>query len=252
MKLKNFTTQLNVPSAYALIKLAGDPQNIISVMPGVVSIKENKVRLKFRRLFFYHDSTYTISPVIQSQKMVEYKLSDDKNNTLKILLSITEKNEVTIAVSYSGEREWVVGKALDSIAKEISDGLKRELESSITVEKNHQSNYSDLLSRLSTLTKLIMKSKMVKSELVEIKEGELINYLQEVITEFQQYPVIYVSGSGQGTFRLLFINGELKGIYVIKNGEEHKGEEETLNKLSGTYKIHTYVALSPRVLEVIQ
>ncbi|BCS92653.1 hypothetical protein [Metallosphaera javensis (ex Sakai et al. 2022)] len=110
-------------------------------------------------------------------------------------------------------------------------------------------DYSQFLSKLSMLTKLIMKSKMVKSEVITLKEGELVDYLNQVIVEFQHYPVIYVSGTGESTFRILLINGEVRGVYVLKEGREYR-EEEILNELGGNLKIHVYVSLNPKVLEV--
>ncbi|WP_428846163.1 hypothetical protein [Metallosphaera javensis (ex Hofmann et al. 2022)] len=222
--------------------------SVISVMPGVVSIQGNQVRLKYRRMFFIHDSVYTVNVAIHGNRMVEYKLEDFRGNELKLMFTLSDKNELLISASYSGEKEWVVGKALDQIVKQISEGLKKEME---RADVSLSGDYSEYLSKLSLLTKLIMKSKIVKSEVIEIKEGELVDYLNQVITEYQHYPVIYVSGSGEATFRILLLNGEVKGIYVIRNGQEYK-EEKILNIMSGNYKVHVYVSLNPRVLEGVQ
>ena len=243
--MRNTTLQLTSLPGEVILSMAKDINNVIAVIPGVVSIQDNRVRLKYKRLFLSHDSTYTVSVAAHCNRIVEYKLVDDKGNTLKIIFTLSDNNELTISSSYSGEREWVVGKALDLIVNQIGEGLKREAE-----RRNVALNgdYSQFLSKLSILTKLIMKSKMVKSEVVTLKEGELIDYLNEILAEFQRYPVIYVSGTGEFAFRILLINGEVRGVYILKEGREYR-EEEILNMLGGNFKIHVYVSLNPRVLE---
>ncbi|WP_287690241.1 hypothetical protein [Metallosphaera javensis (ex Sakai et al. 2022)] len=71
--------------------MAKDINNVIAVMPGVISIQGNRVRLKYKRMFFTHDSTYTISFAVHGSRIVEYKLVDDQGNTLKIIFTLSEK-----------------------------------------------------------------------------------------------------------------------------------------------------------------
>jgi hypothetical protein len=103
----------------------------------------------------------------------------------------------------------------------------------------------------SQISKIIMKSKLANTEVISIKEEELISFFESVISQNSKYPVIYVSGTGNATFRVLFINGELKGVYVMVNENEYF-DEESLNKLSGEFKVDIYVALSPLVLGAIK
>lgn len=243
--MRSSTQTLVVSNGEALLSVVKDPENVISVMPGVVSINGNQVRLKYKRMFFSHDSIYTFDVGIHGSRMVEYRLMDSRGNELKIIFTLSDKNELLISASYSGEKEWIVAKALDQVVKQMGEGLRKEMERR-TVSSS--GDYSEYLSKLSLLTKLIMKSKLVKSEVVEMREGELIDYLHQLILEYQHYPVIYVSGSGDATFRILIVNGEVKGIYVVKEGQEYKNEN-VLNTLKGSYKVHVYVSLNPKVLE---
>ncbi|MCY0863075.1 MAG: hypothetical protein OWQ52_11730 [Metallosphaera prunae] len=234
-----------VTDGEALLSVVKDPENVISVMPGVVSIHGNQIRLKYKRMLFSHDSIYTLGVGIHGSRMVEYKLIDSHGNELKIIFTLSDKNELLISASYSGEKEWVVAKALDQVVKQIGEGLRKEMERRSV---SSSGDYSECLSKLSLLTKLIMKSKLVKSEVVEMREGELIDYLHQLILESQHYPIIYVSGSGDATFRILLVNGEVRGVYVVKEGQEYKNEN-VLNTLKGSYKVHVYVSLNPKVLE---
>ncbi|AWR98583.1 hypothetical protein [Metallosphaera hakonensis] len=243
--MKSLVLSSTVPSGEAALSVVRDPNNVVSVLPGVVSIQGNRVRLKFKRFLLSHDSTYEVSLFTHGSRIVEYKLEDQRGNTLKIMFSLSD-NELSISVSYSGEREWVMKPALEAIIEQIGEGLRKEMERKSAPTSG---DYSQLISKLSSLTKIIMKSKIVKSEVINLKEGELIDYLHQIIIEFQHYPVIYVSGTGDATFRLLLVNGEVKGVYVLKDGKEHLGED-LLNLLNGDYKVHVYVSLNPKVLEV--
>lgn len=238
-----------------IMKWARDQSNIISILPNVVKIQGNIVRLKFSRLFlFSFESDFSIEPTFVGSGLVEYKLRDNRENEIKIIVTVEPKKGVKVIISYSGEKEWIVSKGLKKILDEIVKGIINEVNKvkEIESEELHKSveNYSLILSKISLITKLIMKSKLVRTDEVFLKEGELLSFIEEVISEYSNYPMIYVSGSGDSTFRLLFVNGDLKGVYILKNEKESYNEEE-LNHLSGTFKIHVYVAISPRIAEVI-
>ncbi len=76
-----------------------------------------------------------------------------------------------------------------------------------------------------------------------INRGNSLGIITDLIEEYLgKYKAIYVSGtSSQSSFRLLFINGDLKGVYVNLNGEEHFGE----------FKVNVYVVLVPQLLGVL-
>jgi len=233
-----------------IINWAKNTDNIISVIPNVVEVEKNIIKMKFTRmLLFSFESKFSIQPSFIGNGLVEYKLIDNKDNTFKIIFSAEGKKGVKISLSYSGEKEWIVGKGLQRILSEISTGVSKEIPK-VQIKEQGQ-DYSENLAKISYLSKLIMKSRLVKSQETNITEGGLVDYLQELISEFSEYPVIYISGSGSSTFRILFVNGTLKGIYVLKEGKDYFGDENILNKLSGNFKIHVYVMISPEILEVI-
>lgn len=237
-----------------VMRWAKEQSNIISILPNVIKIQGNVVRLRFTRLLlFSFESDFSIELAFVGSGLVEYKLKDEKDNEIKIIITAQPKKGVKIATSYSGQHEWIVSKGLKRILEEIVKGIRNEASKFKEVEEvqTEAENYSPMLSKISSITKIIMKSKLVKSEEVTLKEGEVLSFIEEVISEYSNYPIIYVSGAGDSAFRLLFINGELKGVYVMRNEKESYNEEE-LNRLSGNFKIHIYVAISPKVVEAIR
>jgi hypothetical protein len=51
---------------------------------------------------------------------------------------------------------------------------------------------------------------------------------------------------------LLFINGDLKGVYVNENGKEYFSDENILSSLSGEFKENVYVLLVPEISGVVE
>lgn len=230
---------------------ARDKQNLISVLPYVVSVENNNY-LKFhftRFLFFSFESKFNINLDYFSDKLVEYKLVDEKENTFEIRFVIEGKDKLRISIIYTGEKEWIVGNALRKILDEIKKGIEKEM-SKYEVQPQLE-DYSHRLAKMSYLTKLIIKSKLVDTKEVTVTQGGLVDYLQQIVSQYAQYPVIYVSGTGSSTFRVLLVNGELKGVYILDNNKEYFGEEEMLNKLVGEFKLNIYVMILPKGLEVL-
>ncbi|MEM3209491.1 MAG: hypothetical protein QXM24_02585 [Saccharolobus sp.] len=240
-------TNINVEKVMKWIK---DKYNIISVLPYVVKVEDNSVTFRFTRfLFFSFEPTFLTEYNFIGDKLVEYKFKNAKDE-LKILIVNEGRDTLRIAVSYSGEKEWIVSKGLKKILDEIVRGIVRENQKAIKTTESVE-NYSHSLSRLSLISKLIMKSKLVKSEEVNLKVGGVLSYVEEVISQNSNYPIIYVSGSGENSlFRLLFINGELKGVYIMKDNKESFDEKE-IDKLEGNFKIHVYVGISPAITTIL-
>ncbi|AWR97684.1 hypothetical protein DFR86_09085 [Acidianus sulfidivorans JP7] len=249
------TRDIEVTNPEAIMNWAKDQSNIISIIPNVVKIQGNVIELRFTRLFlFSFDSYFNIQLSIIGNGLIEYKLTDKKDNELKIFLTADQKKYIKIGITYSGEKEWVISKGLKKILDEIILGIQNEMNkfnevNTQTLSENN--NYSVELSKISYISKLIIKTKLAKSEEVTLNQGEVLDYVEGIISGYSNYPIIYISGSGSSTFRLLFINGELKGVYILQNGKA-SFEEDGLNYLSGDFKIHVYVGISPRIAEVIK
>ncbi|TRM97381.1 hypothetical protein DMP16_02890 [Sulfolobus sp. B1] len=235
-----------------ILSWAKNIQNLISILPNVVSVENNTyVKFRFSRfLLFSFESKFSIKPGYFGDKIIEYKLVDQKGNTFKILFTVENDDKVRISIAYSGEKEWIVGNALHNILSELRQGIEKEI-SRYEVQPQLE-DYSHKLAKMSYLTKLIIKSKLIDTEEVTVTQGGLVDYLQQIVAQYAQYPVIYVSGTGSSTFRVLLINGELKGVYILDNNKEYFGEEEVLNKLVGEFKLNIYVMISPKALEVLQ
>ncbi|ARM76450.1 hypothetical protein [Acidianus manzaensis] len=252
--MKSETEDIEIARPEVVMNWARDQSNIISIIPNVVEIKGNIIKLKFTRLLlFSFESYFSIEPTFVGNGLIEYKLKDKNDNELKIILTAEPKKGVKVGINYSGEKEWIVSKGLKKILDEITNGIKNEISKfkEEEIEETSSGNYSTYLSKISSISKLLMKSKLAKSDEVSLKQGEVLNYVEEAISQYSNYPVIYISGSGDSTFRLLFINGELKGVYILKDGKDSFNEED-LNYLSGDFKIHIYVGISPRIAEVIK
>ncbi len=235
-----------------IMSWAKNIQNIISILPNVVSVENNtSIKLRFSRfLLFSFESKFDITLGYSRDKFIEYKLVDPKENTFKILFTVEGEDRVRISLSYSGEKEWIVGNALHKILSELKQGMEKEI---LKYQVSpHLEDYSHKLAKMSYLTKLIVKSKLIDTEEITVTQGGLVDYLEQIVTQFAQYPVIYVSGTGSSTFRVLLINGELKGVYILDNNREYFGEEEVLNRLVGEFKLNIYVIISPKALEVLE
>ncbi|QKR00250.1 hypothetical protein GWK48_07560 [Metallosphaera tengchongensis] len=243
------STEIEKKRSADVLTWAKSVDNVISVIPNVVSVNGNTVKLKFTRMmFFSYESSFTINPSYVGSGLIEYKLVNGNNDNFKIIFVAEDRDKVKISLSYQGEKEWIVSKSLPAILGEIIRGVNKELSRARVEER--RIDYSANLSKISFLSKLILKSKLVSSQEVTLNQGEVIDYLQQLISEFSEYPIIYISGSGSSSFRLLIVNGNISGVYLMKDGKEYF-DEEILNALSGTFKVHVYTALSPKALEVI-
>ncbi|WP_369610792.1 hypothetical protein [Sulfurisphaera javensis] len=231
-----------------IISIIKNFDNILSYIPYQVERGYNEITLRFTRfLLFSYKQTFKLENKIDTKSMVTYVLKSSKGDILEIFISIKEEKpnqtNVNIAIKYDGEKEWIVGKFLHEIASSISHGIKEESKraESITIS----TNFSENLSKLSFLTKLLMKSRLVKTDEITVGKGQLVSSILNIIQEFLRYQIIYVSGTSvSSSFRLIFINGEEKGVYVNIEGKESFDEKE-LNELEGHFKINIYVSLMP-------
>ncbi|AGE72067.1 hypothetical protein [Sulfolobus acidocaldarius] len=236
---------------------AKNPDNVLGVIPSVVGVEDGYMVLRFRILWFFRlTSRFKIqSPKISSDS-VEWSAVDDKGNTFGIGFYHETEDMLRVTLTYKGEKEWIVGRNLNKVLEEIRKGMLNDLDKTeiYEVDENGENaaDYSQNLSKLSYLSKLVMKSKMVRTQNVALNVGGVVDYLQEVVSQLSEYPVVYISGSGPSAFRVLYINGEVKGVYVMKDGKEYFGKEDVLNTLSGNYKTQVYVMVSPKLLEGIR
>ena len=221
---------------------------ILSYIPYQVERGRNEITLRFSRfLLFSFKDKFEIEGKINKNESSIYRLGSERKNKLEISITIKEeKSLVNIEVKYSGEKEWIVNKYLKEIVESILNGIKEEVKKETTIQTN--ADFSENLGKLSFITKLLMKSRLVKTEEIEIRKGQLISIISDLIQQFLSYKLIFVSGSStSGTFRILFIGGDVRGVYVNMNGEKQMNEE-TLDEIEGRFKVNIYVSLEPEAI----
>lgn len=225
-----------------------DEDFLLSIIPYQVERGKNFITLRVTRLglFSFKDKFY-VENKSTTKNMVIYSFTSEHGNKFEIFISFhdIESNSLLIdmAIKYEGEKEWIVGKYLEDILKSLKAGIEKEMKKArdtiITAD------YSVNLSKLSFITKLLMKSRIIDNEEVEISRGQLIEVMSRLIQSALKYRLIYVSGnSTDTTFRLLFIDGDLKGVYVNLKGDE-RTDENALNEVEGNFKVNIYVSLMP-------
>lgn len=126
----------------------------------------------------------------------------------------------------------------------INDAIK--IADRVSKLKIGKGDYSDLLASISWVSKLLMKSVLLRSELTMISKGGLLDSIERLVAEkiLQRYPVVYVSGYGDnGTFRILFVGGEIRGVYASVGGKEYVGDERILNEFEGVTRVKVYGSL---------
>jgi len=223
-----------------------DRNNIITNLPFVVGIKGDEITLKFNRmgLFSYKD-VFTVELGLIGRDFIEYKLKA-KASLLEIMFSLSQGAKdcsIKIMLKYVGEKEWIVGKALpiigDGMAKTIKDQIKEEQNSPFT-----GIDFGNLdLGKISDVSKILLKSKLEKSESVNVSPN-LAVYLENQFIDLAKYPVVYISGLGEGiSFRVLMLNGEFKGVY-INDGNAEIRDETALNNVKGQFNVNVYVYLT--------
>ena len=218
-------------------------------MLGLKTVESN---LDFSRLLFSFEDTYT--PQVEydtGRRIVRYVLEGRRS---KLVLEFKSNGAKVLGeVSYDGPRGWIVGKYLGKMLESLVEDAVR-IADRIAKLRADKGDYSDLLASISWVSKLLMKSVLLRSELTMIRKGGLLGYVERLVEEkiLQEYPVVYVSGYGDsGTFRILFVGGEVRGVYANIGGKEYVGDERVLNEFEGVTRVKVY-GLLVKPEEVLQ
>ncbi len=228
------------------LRLLADRGFTLSYMPFIVGITGNRVKLLFTRfLVAKYSDEYELS-ITSSAGVVAHSFTG-KQSRFTIEYRV-EGEQLTARGGYQGPRKWLVSGKLRDIAKSLVEAALREAEK--TGEERGRvggaEDFSENLKSLSWTSKLIMKSMLLRNEATIITKGGLVDYIERLIGEgiVKKYCVVYVSGSSEnGSFRLLFVNGELKGVYAIVDGKEYIGDDKALNMLQGVTRVKVYGSL---------
>jgi len=247
-----------------VISVVKDADTLLSYFPYQVERGRNTITLQFSRFFILSlRDTFEVSFSQQSSLMFVYTLKSltGKNNKFQIFINVRDNKNSTslvhLAIEYSGEKEWIVKRYLPDIAHSLLEGISREAKRAYEAkaqENEKEFDYSRQLNKLSFVSKLLLKSRLIKSEGISVPKGQMLDTILSSIADIlSKYKTIYVSASStSSSFRLLFINGDLKGIYVNENGKEYYSDENVLSPLSGEFKVNVYVLLVPKIPGVVE
>ncbi len=225
-----------------VLGILSDPNFIISSLPYVIGREKEKIVLGFSRLLFRFRDNYSVEVEGGSgQNYVEIRLTGERS--LIVFKYRWEDDKFVIEAIYQGPRSWIVVPKLNVMALALLDKAEKNAEKVFIRDIEAVGDYSRLLSSISWTSRLIMKSMLLKNELISVPKGGLMSYVEGLISSgiIQRYPIVYVSGSGdKGSFRLLFINGKLSGIYAVIDGKEYIGNDRALNAYEGISRVRVY------------
>jgi len=217
-----------------------DKKNVISSLPNLVGFTENKVRLRIKRFLFMEKTLeYTITSTF-GEGYMQYKF-ENEDSSLALLATLNkDKKRLLMSLVYLGKYENQMNKLL----KEFMLNLKTKyLEQKQKMVSTAGETISSKLASLSFIAKLVSTSMLVYSDKLDFSKTDISLFIEETLRKFSRYPVNYILGFNDETvFRLLFVNGELKGVYIRISGKEFYSEE-AIAKLKGLYNVSVYVSL---------
>lgn len=245
--MKSFKSTFFVNNDHVVFSQLKDAEYFLSIIPYQVERGKNFITLRFRRFgLFSFKKQFEIKGITTTKGMIAYSFKSKNGDSLEFYITNRLERDhfvLNLAIQYSGEKEWIVGKYLKDIAESIERSIKEESER--IKELAVSSNLSENLGKLSFVTKLLIKSRIVKSEEINITKDKAVEELTKLIQDYLKYKVIYVSGtSHNSSFRVLFVNGNINGVYVNIYGNENY-DEQSLNELEGHFKVNVYVSLVP-------
>ncbi len=225
-------------------------ENVLPILPYTTGRSRGKVRLEFRRLrVFRFVDEFVVRSIRQDRSLI--LLFEGSRSRIRFFFR-PEESSVTVLIDYDGPRGWIVGKYLSEIASVLVYEADRAVYSAGRREAEAFADLSANLARISWVSKLLMKSVMIKNETRVVSKGGLLDYIESLIMEekvFSKYPGLYISGDGVNSkMRLLFLNGELKGVYVVLGDKEFFGDENVLKEIGGLMRIRVYGIIRPELV----
>jgi hypothetical protein len=217
------------------------------------------ITLRFKRfLLFTFQDTFKVYLKELSKSVYIYSLVSDSGNSLEILFVLAEEKvkggvKLEVGAVYNGQKAWIVEKFLGEVNRVLAERIGEEMERRARELKSQtQSVVAGKvdLSKLSVISKIVLKSKLAEQIELSIQPGRALDVMEELVGKYAgKYKGVYISGvSESASFRLLYLNGELAGVYVNSGGQT-TSDEAALNELSGTFRINVYVSLTPISLQ---
>ena len=259
MKTTRKEAEVKVPEE-VVGKVLQDEELFLSSLPYIVAREGNNVTLRFRRFgLFTLTKKYSVTLTSKSPTSATYTLVSE-GSMFAILFSYVD-NKLVVEVNYNGEREWIVSKYMDMIAERLLNNYSKELKKYEAVKplapgagvQTGKYALSSELAGLGLTVKIISKSKLVKDETIKVEKGGLMGYVEKLVLDYINYPLLYISGdASNGKFKILIMNQEIKGIYANIEGKDYLGDEKALYQFEGEIAIRVYVALSPTLLRELE
>ena len=169
MVVKQIVRDMGRGKCDLVLRVMGDKDFLYESLPFVVGREGDKVKLRFSRLLFNFEDIYT--PHVEhdvGRKFVRYVFEGRRS---KLVLEFKSNGARILGeASYSGPRGWIVGKYLGRILESMVDNAAR-IADRVARLKTGESDYSDLLASISWVSKLLMKSVLLRSELTMIRKG---------------------------------------------------------------------------------
>jgi hypothetical protein len=223
-----------------------DKKNIIDSMPNLVGFTENKVRLRIKRLLFLektleYELTSTFGEgYVQYEGYIQYKFENEDSSFALLVTLNKDKKRILLSLVYSGKYENQMKKLLEEFMINLKTKYLEQMQKMVSKVGE---TISSKLASLSFIAKLVSTSMLVYSDKLDLSKTDISLFIEETLRKFSRYPVTYILGFNDETvFRLLFVNGELKGVYIRMSGKEYYSEE-AVSKLKGLFNVSVYVSL---------
>jgi hypothetical protein len=217
-----------------------DKKNVIDSMPNLVGFTEKKVKLRIKRFLFLKKTLeYELTSTF-GEGYIEYKFETEDSSFALLVTSNKNKKHILLSLIYSGKYESQMEKLLEEFIINLKTKYLERKQKKVSTAGE---TISSKLASLSFIAKLVSTSKLVYSDKLDLGKKDISLFIEETLRKFSQYPVIYILGFNDETvFRLLFVNGELKGVYIRISGKEFYSEE-AVSKLKGLFNVSVYASL---------
>ncbi len=224
-------------------------EKILEGLPFITGIRGGRIQISLSRMLFRFRDWYTPNIKVEDGKIV-LELKGDKSS----IILAAQPNASSVASQYKGPRGWILRKhlpALESAFQSLIQECMKSMEersATATGSTMEGADYSKHLARVSFMSRIVLKSLMLANDEVIVRKGGLLSVLEDYIKEYgPKYRLLYISGTGPATFRLLFVDGKPVGAFVHTEGRDYYGVEadDKINEIEGLVRIKVYGSLEP-------
>lgn len=238
-----------------IISVLKDTDFALSYMSYVVKRTPDSIDISFPGFLFGLKDTYTLS-VSLYKDIVKYEFKGRKSLiVIQFIVNRGSHNSlINLSLEYSGPKERFLKKYFQN----INDNYVEALERRSHYESQRQSAGKEThvnLGSISVVSKIVMRSRLISEEDVEIPKGG-VNYvvgklLEEAKKKGSEYSEYYLSMSSDQGSQVRFIvngNGEVWSLYIRDmTGKIYQGEEAEaiVEEICGSFKISLHALLIP-------